>query len=226
LEDSKKKDKILSPKDKQIVAHHEAGHAVAGWFLEHSNPLLKVSIIPRGSAALGYAQYQPKEQHLYTKSELMDQLCVLLAGRIAEDICFGSISTGAQNDLERVTEIAYKMILRLGMNPLIGHVSYSPPKSDFPEERVFSQKTATVIDVEVRKLIKTAEERTRELLRKHYDGLTAVAQKLLEKEKIVKEDLVEILGDRPFLELRTFKEIIEEKKRVKLNLKNPKLYSI
>jgi len=185
---------------------------VAGWFLEHSNPLLKVSIIPRGSAALGYAQYQPKEQHLYTKSELMDQLCVLLAGRIAEDICFGSISTGAQNDLERVTEIAYKMILRLGMNPLIGHVSYSPPKSDFPEERVFSQKTATVIDVEVRKLIKTAEERTRELLRKHYDGLTAVAQKLLEKEKIVKEDLVEILGDRPFLELRTFKEIIEEKK--------------
>jgi len=212
LEDWKKKDKLLSPKDKRIVAHHEAGHAVASWFLEHTHPLLKVSIIPRGSAALGYAQYQAKEQHLYTKSELMDQLCALLAGRIAEEICFGSISTGAQNDLERVTDIAYKMILRLGMDSTIGHVSYAPPKSEFPEERAFSQKTASIVDTEARKLIKTAEDRTRELLQKHYDGLLAVAQKLLEKEKIVKEDLVEILGERPFLELRTFKEIIEEKK--------------
>jgi len=187
---------------------------VAGWFLEHTHPLLKVSIIPRGTAALGYAQYQPKEQHLYTKSELMDQLCVLLAGRIAEEICFGSISTGAQNDLERVTDIAYKMIQRLGMDPTLGHISYTPPKSEFPEERVFSQKTATLIDTEVRKLVKSAEDRTRELLQKHYNGLTAVAQKLLEKEKIVKEDLVEILGARPFIELRTFKEITEQKKRV------------
>jgi len=138
-----KKDKVLSPKDKLIVAHHEAGHAVAGWFLEHANPLLKVSIIPRGSAALGYAQYQPKEQHLYTKVQLVDQMCVMLGGRISEEQCFGSISTGAKDDLERVTTLAYEIVTRLGMNDKIGHLSFKPPKSEFPEERIYSQKNIT-----------------------------------------------------------------------------------
>jgi len=193
------------------VAHHEAGHAVTGWYLEHSNPLLKVSIIPRGSAALGYAQYQPKEQHLYTRAQLFDQMCVMLGGRLAEEMCFGSISTGARDDLEKVTNIAYQQVTRLGMSNTIGHVSYKPPDGEYPEERIYSQKTSQLIDEEVRALVKKAEDVTRHLLQKHREGLLKVAKRLLEKEKIGKEDMIELLGPRPWKELRTFKELSYEK---------------
>eukprot|EP01123_Difflugia_compressa_P006961 TRINITY_DN19396_c0_g1_i1.p1 TRINITY_DN19396_c0_g1~~TRINITY_DN19396_c0_g1_i1.p1 ORF type:complete len:347 (-),score=67.52 TRINITY_DN19396_c0_g1_i1:125-1135(-) len=202
-----KKDKVLSQKDKYIVAHHEAGHAVTGWFLEHANPLLKVSIIPRGSGALGYAQYQPKEQYLYTKNQLFHRMCVMLGGRLSEELCFGSISTGASDDLEKVTSLAYEIVTRLGMNDRIGHVSYKPPNSDYPEEPLYSQKTSKLIDDEVRHLVKTAEETTRSLLDRHKEGLAKVAQRLLEKEKIGKEDMIELLGPRPWKELRSFSDL-------------------
>eukprot|EP01124_Arcella_intermedia_P026475 TRINITY_DN4984_c0_g1_i1.p1 TRINITY_DN4984_c0_g1~~TRINITY_DN4984_c0_g1_i1.p1 ORF type:complete len:693 (-),score=165.46 TRINITY_DN4984_c0_g1_i1:65-2089(-) len=205
-----KKDKVISPKEKHIVAFHEAGHAVTGWFLEHASPLLKVSIIPRGSAALGYAQYQPKDQHIYTEAQLLDQMCVMLGGRISEELSFGSISTGASDDLERVTKLAYQMVTQLGMNKKIGHLSFKAPNTEMMEERAYSQKTSTIIDEEVRALVKRAEETTRTLLREHSQGLRAVAERLLLKEKIGKEDMVEILGARPWKELRSFAELSYE----------------
>ena len=112
-----KKNKLISPEEKKIVAYHEAGHAVAGWFLEHANPLVKVTIVPRGVAALGYAQYLPKEQFLYRTEQLIDEMCVTLGGRVSEDIIFGKISTGAQNDLERITKLAYSMVRMNGQGP-------------------------------------------------------------------------------------------------------------
>lgn len=117
-----KKNKIISPEEKKIVAYHEAGHAIAGWFLEHADPLVKVSIVPRGVAALGYAQYLPKEQFLYTTEQLTDGMCMTMGGRVAEDIVFGKISTGAQNDLERITKLSYAMVTIYGMNSTIGNV--------------------------------------------------------------------------------------------------------
>eukprot|EP01125_Pyxidicula_operculata_P010542 TRINITY_DN3466_c0_g1_i1.p1 TRINITY_DN3466_c0_g1~~TRINITY_DN3466_c0_g1_i1.p1 ORF type:complete len:690 (-),score=196.69 TRINITY_DN3466_c0_g1_i1:11-2080(-) len=188
-----KKDKVISPKEKTTVAFHEAGHAVTGWFLEHSNPLLKVSIIPRGQA-LGYAQYQPKDQHLYSRAQLFHQMCVMLGGRKAEEIIFGSISTGARDDLERVTNLAYQQVARLGMSDKLGYISYKPPRGDFPEDRIFSEATSTLIDEEIRALIKKAEEKTEEILTINKEGLIKVANRLLQKEKIGKEDMLELLG--------------------------------
>lgn len=202
-----KQDKVLSPKDRNTVAFHEAGHAVVGWFLEHANPLLKVSIIPRGSAALGYAQYQPQELHLYTEAQLFDQMCVLLGGRIAEELTFGSISTGASDDLSKVTQLAYDQITRLGMNEKIGHLSFQPPQGDLPEQPIYSEATQRIIDEEARIMVNKAQKCTRELLQKQAAGLKAVAERLLAKEKIGKEDMVELLGERPWKELRTFQEL-------------------
>ena len=119
-----KKNKIISPDEKKIVAYHEAGHAVVGWFSEHCDPLVKVSIVPRGVAALGYAQYLPKEQFLYTTEQITDSIRMALGGRVAEDIIFGRVSTGAQNDLERVTKMAYDMVGVYGMNEKLGNVSF------------------------------------------------------------------------------------------------------
>jgi len=202
-----KKEKVLGQKEKKIVAYHEAGHAVVGWFLEHAHPLLKVSIIPRGSAALGYAQYQPKDRHLYTKAQLLDEMCVLLGGRTAEELSFGSISTGASDDLRKVTGLAYEEVVHLGMNDKLGLLSFRPNTSEFPRERIYSQATQELIDREVRNLINEAHERTRELLKKHQEGLFKVAERLLAKEKLSKEDMVELLGERPWKELRTFQEL-------------------
>jgi AFG3 family protein len=127
-----KKNKIISPEEKRIVAYHEAGHAIAGWFLEHADPLVKVSIVPRGVAALGYAQYLPKEQFLYTTEQLLDGMCMTLGGRVAEDITFGKISTGAQNDLERITKLAYAMVTIYGMNEKVGNVSFNDTTGRVP----------------------------------------------------------------------------------------------
>jgi len=189
------------------VAYHEAGHAVVGWFLEHAHPLLKVSIIPRGSAALGYAQYQPKDRHLYTKAQLLDEMCVLLGGRTAEELSFGSISTGASDDLRKVTSLAYEEVVHFGMNDKIGLLSFRQHNSEYPQERIYSQATQELIDVEVRKLINEAHDRTRALLRTHREGHIKVAERLLSKEKLSKEDMVELLGERPWKELRTFQEL-------------------
>lgn len=140
-----KKTQVLQPDEKRTVAYHEAGHAVCGWFLEHADPLLKVSIIPRGKG-LGYAQYLPKEQYLYSKEQLFDRMCMTLGGRAAEQIFFGRITTGAQDDLQKVTQSAYAQITQYGMNERVGHVSFEQPKpGDVVLDKPFSEATAKVI---------------------------------------------------------------------------------
>jgi cell division protease FtsH len=212
-----KKNKIINPLEKKIVAYHEAGHAIAGWFLEHANPLVKVSIVPRGVAALGYAQYLPKEQFLYRTEQLMDEMCVTLGGRAAEEIVFGKISTGAQNDLERITKLAYSMVTVYGMNDKLGNISYYDSKgSDYQFNKPYSETTAREIDEEVRKIIAEAYTRTKKLLTSKKDKLTILAEQLLKKEVLFQSDLEELVGPRPFEQLTSYQEFIKgetEKKR-------------
>lgn len=201
-----KKNKLISPEEKKIVAYHEAGHAIAGWFLEHADPLVKVSIVPRGIAALGYAQYLPKEQYLYTVEQLMDGICMTLGGRVAEDIIFGRISTGAQNDLERITKMAYAMVSIYGMNAKVGNVSFNDPQGEYGLTKPYSDNTAQMIDQEVRNLIQSAYDRTKNLLLEKRDLLEALTQQLLKKEIIFQSDLEGILGKRPFDHKTTYQE--------------------
>ncbi len=203
-----KKNKIISPEEKRIVAYHEAGHAIAGWFLEHADPLVKVSIVPRGVAALGYAQYLPKEQFLYTTEQLEDGMCMTMGGRVAEDITFGKISTGAQNDLERITKLAYAMVTIYGMNEKVGNVSFNDTQGEYQFNKPYSEKTSELIDQEVRNQINEVYSRTKKLLIDKRDGLIKLADKLLEKEILFQSDLEEILGKRPFEHRTTYDEFV------------------
>ena len=202
-----KKNKIISPEEKKIVAYHEAGHAVAGWFLEFADPLLKVSIVPRGVAALGYAQYLPKEQYLYRTEQLLDSMCMTLGGRAAEDIFFNKVSTGAQNDLERITKLAYGMITNYGMSKKVGQVSFNDPSGEYGYQRPYSEKTAELIDQEVREMIDTAYQRTVELLKEKKSEVEAIAQELLTKEIIFKSDIERLIGERPYEEDEVSKQV-------------------
>ena len=204
-----KKNKIIAPHEKEIIAYHEAGHAVCGWFLEHANPLLKVTIVPRGTAALGYAQYTPKEQYLYDIQQLMDQICMTLGGRAAEEIIFGKISTGASNDLQQITKIAYSMVTVYGMNPKLGNVSFYDPTQENTFTKPFSEETGKIIDEEVRKIIEEAYETTKKLLREKKAQVEIIAKALLEKEVLHKSDVVELIGERPFEEKKIL-EVEEE----------------
>jgi AFG3 family protein len=194
-----KKNKLISPHEKRIVAYHEAGHAVSGWFLEHADPLVKVSIVPRGVAALGYAQYLPKEQYLYQKEQLLDTLCMALGGRAAEELMFKRLSTGALSDLERVTKMAYSMVTVYGMNDKIGHISFHDPgQPEYTFTKPYSEHTAQTIDQEVRLMLDQAYQRAKKLLWRKKHALEAVAQELLQKEVIFKRDLERLIGPRPF----------------------------
>ncbi|WP_439881457.1 ATP-dependent zinc metalloprotease FtsH [Pontibacter sp. MBLB2868] len=200
-----KKNKIISPEEKKIVAYHEAGHAIAGWFLEHADPLVKVSIVPRGVAALGYAQYLPKEQFLYTTEQLIDEMCMALGGRAAEEIVFGKISTGALSDLERITKMAYSIVTMYGMNAKIGNVSfYDSKQTDMAFNKPYSEATAETIDEEVRQIIDSAYQRTKGLLKDKLQELEIVARELLEKEILFQSDLERLVGKRPFEALTTY----------------------
>lgn len=200
-----KKNKIISQEEKKIVAYHEAGHAVAGWFLEHADPLVKVSIVPRGVAALGYAQYLPKEQFLYQTEQLMDEMCMTLGGRASEEIIFGKISTGALSDLERVTKLAYSIVTVYGMNDKLGHLSFYDSKaSEYNFNKPYSEATAQIIDEEVSKLIAQAYTNTKNLLMEKKNELEIVAQELLEKEIIFQNDLERLIGQRPFDKQTTY----------------------
>ncbi len=202
-----KKNKIISPEEKKIVAYHEAGHAVAGWFLEHADPLVKVSIVPRGVAALGYAQYLPKEQFLYTTEQLLDEMCMTLGGRAAEEIVFGKISTGALSDLERITKMAYGMVTIYGMNEKLGNISYYDSKqSEYSFNKPYSEATSETIDEEVRNIINGAYERSKNLLREKRNELEILAQELLKKEIIFQSDLETLIGKRPFDKQTTYQE--------------------
>jgi cell division protease FtsH len=193
-----KKNKVISDHEKQIVAYHEAGHAIAGWYLEHVDPLVKVSIVPRGVAALGYAQYLPKDQYLYTTEQMVNMMCMTLGGRVAEDIIFNKISTGAQNDLERITKMAYAMVTIYGMNEKVGNLSFSDPNNEYGFTKPYSDKTAELIDQEVRVLVDMCYQKTKALLIEKKDLLEILAQELLKKEIIFQADLEVILGKRPF----------------------------
>ena len=193
-----KKNKLISPEEKEIIAYHEAGHAICGWYLEHAYPLLKVTIVPRGTAALGYAQYTPKEQYLYNIEQLNDQICMTLGGRASEDIFFGKISTGASNDLQQITKIAYSMITVYGMNDKLGNISYYDPSQEQTFTKPYSEKTAEMIDNEVRKLIDEAYIRTKALLTEKRGDVEKLAKELLEKEVLFQSDVEALIGKRPF----------------------------
>ncbi|HMG66906.1 MAG TPA: ATP-dependent zinc metalloprotease FtsH, partial [Chitinophagaceae bacterium] len=195
-----KKSKIILPEEKKIIAYHEAGHAVCGWYLEHAYPLLKVTIVPRGTAALGYAQYTAKEQYLYNTDQLMDQVCMTLGGRASEEIFFSKISTGAQNDLQQITRIAYAMVTVYGMNDKVGNVSFYDPQQENAFTKPYSEETSKIIDQEVRKLIDEAYERTKALLREKKSQVEKLAEALLEKEVLFQSDVEALIGKRPYEE--------------------------
>lgn len=195
-----KKNKIILPEEKEIIAYHEAGHAICGWFLEHAYPLLKVTIVPRGTAALGYAQYTPKEQYLYNTDQLLDQICMTLGGRASEDIFFGKISTGASNDLQQITKMAYSMITVYGMNDKVGNISFYDPSQENTFTKPYSEETGKLIDEEVRKLIESAYERTKALLTERKSEVEKLAKELLTKEVLFKSDVEALIGKRPFEE--------------------------
>ncbi len=195
-----KKNKIISPEEKEIIAYHEAGHAICGWYLEHAYPLLKVTIVPRGTAALGYAQYTPKEQYLYNTDQLIDQICMTLGGRASEDIFFGKISTGASNDLQQITKIAYSMVTVYGMNDKVGNISYYDPAQENYFTKPYSEETGKMIDHEVRKLIDEAYIKTKKLLQEKRGDVEKLAKELLVKEVLFKSDVEALIGKRPFEE--------------------------
>ncbi|KAH9898094.1 ATP-dependent metallopeptidase Hfl [Cubamyces lactineus] len=196
-----RKSRLLSPEEKKTVAYHEAGHAICGWFLEHADPLLKVSIIPRGVGALGYAKYLPPDRYLLSTPQMLDRICMTLGGRVSEEIFFGheNVTTGAQDDLQKITKIAFEAVANYGMNDVVGPVSYGGANATQESlVKPFSEKTAEMLDEEVRKMIIQAHQRTTELLTKHKDDVEKVAKLLLEKEVITREDMIALLGPRPF----------------------------
>ncbi|MAL18895.1 MAG: AAA family ATPase [Balneola sp.] len=196
-----RKNKLISPNERKIVAYHEAGHAIVGWFLEHTDPVLKVSIVPRGLAALGYTLQTPlEERFLMTTEELNDKICALLGGRVAEEIIFGRISTGAQNDLERITKMAFAMVAEYGMSEKLGYISLKDSQNaenSYGFNKIYSEQTSEQIDKEVRKIIDMNRDRTIELLNKHRDELEKLAETLLDKEVLDHHALRDLLGDRP-----------------------------
>ena len=193
-----KKNKIISFEEKKTIAYHEAGHASVSWLLKHAHPLVKVTIVPRGKA-LGAAWYLPEERSITTKEQLMDEMAAILGGRAAEELTFKSISSGAQNDLERVTKQAYAMVSYFGMSEKVGNLSYydSTGQSDYGFTKPYSEKTAILIDEEIKRFIDEAYVRAKEVLRKNADGHRILSERLLEKEVLFSDDLEEIFGPRP-----------------------------
>ena len=193
-----RRNKIISAEEKRKIAYHEAGHATVSWLLKHASPLIKVTIIPRGRA-LGAAWYLPEERQLTTREQLMDEMASTLGGRVAEQLTFGEISTGALNDLERVTKQAYAMVAYYGMSDEVGNLSFydSTGQSDMAFTKPYSDETARKIDAEARELIDAAYQLAEQTLKNHSEGLRQVAELLLEREVIFTEDVERILGKRP-----------------------------
>jgi len=195
-----KKNKIISPSEKKVIAYHEAGHATVSWLLEHAHPLVKVTIVPRGKS-LGAAWYLPEERQITTTEQLFDEMVATLGGRAAEEVIFGKISTGALNDLEKVTKQAYAMVTYYGLSKKIGNVSFydSTGQQEFAFNKPFSEKTSEIIDKEISDLVEKAYQKAVALLKEHQQGLSLLAEKLLEKEVIFGEDLETVFGKRPWI---------------------------
>jgi cell division protease FtsH len=220
-----KRNKIILPEEKKIIAYHEAGHAVCGWYLEHAYPLLKVTIVPRGVAALGYAQYTPKEQYLYNTEQLADQMCMTLGGRASEEIFFRKISTGAQNDLQQVTKMSYAMVTVYGMSEKVGNVSFYDPQQESTFTKPYSEETGKLIDDEVRSLVAKAYKRTLELLTEKKEEVEKIALALLDREVLHKQDVEDLIGKRPYEEKKIFAdepiEVVAEVTPIQENTETP-----
>lgn len=199
-----KKNKIILPEEKKIIAYHEAGHALCGWYLENAHPLVKVSIVPRGVAALGYAQYLPKEKYIERTEEILDKMCMTMGGRAAEKVIFDKISTGAQSDLDTVTKQAYAMVVIYGMSEKVGNLSYYDMMNQNAFAKPYSDETARVIDTEIKNIVDGQYLRAQKLLIEKEDKLHLLAQTLLEKEVLFKDDLVRLIGERPFGKKKVF----------------------
>ena len=188
-----KRERAMTEHEKNVVAHHEAGHAMVAYLLKQCSPPIKVSIIPRGEAALGYSQQEPSDKKLYTKEELFAKMCVLLGGRIAEDLSFGQITTGASDDIEKITQIAYNMISVYGMNNSIGELNIMDNNS--PYKDTVSQKTKELIDNEVSDLVRLAKRTTKSIINTHKSELDKIANYLLENEEITKNNLEQLFPE-------------------------------
>merc|ERR1719235_2520714 len=211
----KKQNNLMSQTDRKVVAIHEAGHAVAGWFLQHTDPLLKVSIVPRSSGALGYAQYMPEDIPLYSREALIDRMRITLAGRAAEDLFIGRITTGASDDLNKVTNIAHQMVVVQGMNDVVGLLSYPPKQNGDPEFiRPHSEETARLMDQEKKRLVDDQYAFVKKLLLEHEEKLRALADRLLVKEVLVTEDLVDVLGERPYGLKDQYKKFVDVRRTI------------
>ncbi|CAK9440453.1 uncharacterized protein LODBEIA_P45530 [Lodderomyces beijingensis] len=195
-----KKSKLLNPEEQKIVAFHEAGHAICGWFLRHAHPLLKVSIIPRGQGTLGYAQYLPPDQYLMSDAQLIDRMIMTLGGRVSEELNFASVTSGAHDDFKKVTGIAQSMVLRFGMSPEIGMMNYFDTRSQDDLTKPFSEETSRKIDGEVQRIVTECYNKCKQLLTEKAKEVDLVAQELLKKEFITREDMIRLLGKRPFPE--------------------------
>jgi len=200
-----KKNKIITKKEKEVIAYHEAGHATVSWLLEHAHPLVKVTIVPRGQS-LGAAWYLPEERSLNSTNQILDEMCAALGGRAAEDVIFNEITTGALSDLEKVTKQAYAMVSVYGLNEAVGNISFydSRGNSDYNFQKPYSEKTAELMDDEVKKIVEKQYDRAKKLLSENRDKLSQLANQLLEQEVIFKEDLVKIFGKRPFAKEELF----------------------
>ena len=202
-----KKSLVLTPEEKKTVAYHEAGHAICGWFLQHADPLLKVSIIPRGQGALGYAQYLPAgggDVYLMNVKQLMDRMAMTLGGRVSEEIWFDTVTSGASDDFDKVTRMATAMVTQWGMSPKIGYLNYKDDEQRL--HKPFSEETARNIDQEVRRIVDEAYKQCKDLLLEKKDQVQAVAEELLTKEMLVRDDMVRLLGKRPFEEKGEFEK--------------------
>lgn len=194
-----RKSKLLSPQEKKIVAYHEAGHAVCGWYLEYADPLLKVSIIPRGQGALGYAQYLPGDVYLLSEQQLKDRMTMALGGRVSEELHFSSVTSGASDDFKKVTRMAAAMVTELGMSDKIGWVNFSK-KNENDLTKPFSEETNAIVDSEVYRIVQDCHERCTNLLKDKAEDVEKIAQLLLKKEVLTREDMIRLLGKRPFPE--------------------------
>merc|ERR1719382_1780489 len=179
-----KKDLTIDPHERRVIAFHEAGHAIVGWLLEHADPVMKVSIVPRGKAALGYSQSLPRDVPLYTEAQLADMMCMALGGRAAEEVIFGMVSSGAQNDLERVTKMAHSQATVYGMSDAVGPLSFSSEEESGTLYRPYSEKTAQLIDAEVLGIVDSSYSRAISVLTENKAQLTSLAEALLDKEVI------------------------------------------